>query len=158
MTEDEKTENLEQLIKFLNTCISASNTIELKDSALAASLRDYKIKDASSAISFIMNNINIIGMCRKQKLGYRENDTAPFVYEYVFNIKDQPESMGCLAFHKNPKNKTRIRIMIKSLHKDYQNVKPYKESKDIEIEWLNKEQIDRLPICKGETKNEVSNL
>ena len=158
MTEAEKTENLDRLIKFLNTCISASNTIELKDSEIEYSLRDYKIKDTSSAISFIMNKINIIGMCKKKQLGYGKKKNAPFVYEYVFNLKDQPESMGCLAFHKNPKNKTKIRILIKSLHKDYQNVIPYAKNKDIEIEWLNKEQIDKLPICKGETKNEVSNM
>ena len=34
MTEEEKEENIQQLIAFLNSCISASKTIELKDSAI----------------------------------------------------------------------------------------------------------------------------
>lgn len=158
MTEEDIKENLEELIRFLNTCISASYAIELKDSAIEASLRDYKIKDTASAISFIMNNILLIGMCKKKQLGYGKNINAPFVYEYVFNLKTQRDSLGCLAFHKNPRNKTKIRIMIKSLHKDYQNLIPYNENKDIEVEWFNREQIDKLPICKGEFENEVSNM
>ena len=156
MTEDEKNEILSKLISFLNTCISASNTIELKDSAIDASFRDYMIKDTASAISFILNKINLLGMCKKQQFGYGKVKDAPFVYEYVFNLKAQPDSMGCLAFHKNPRNKAKIRILIKSLHKDYQNVIPYMNNKEIEIEWFTKEQINKLPACKGEFENEMS--
>lgn len=142
----------------MNACISASNSIELKDSAIDASFRDYKIKDTASAISFIKNKIKLIGMCEKEQLGHGKIPNAPYVYEYVFQLKDMPDSMGCLAFHKNPKNKTKIRILIKSLHKDYQNVIPYKKNKNIRIEWFTSEQIDKLPMCKGESENEVSNM
>lgn len=156
MTEIEQNEILDKLISFLNSCISAAKTIELKDSEIAESFRDYKIDDTASAISFILNKINLIGMCPKNQFGYGKIKNAPFVYEYVFNLKDQPDSMGCLAFHKNPRNKTKIRILIKSLHKDYQNVIPYMKNKNIEIEWFTREQIEKLPICKGEPENEMS--
>ena len=158
MTEEEKKEIFDKLISFLNTCISASNSIELKDSAIDASFRDYKIKDTASAISFIMSKICLIGMCKKEQFGHGKIPNAPYVYEYVFQLKDEPDSIGCLAFHKNPRNKTKIRILIKSLHKDYQNVIPYKTNKNIEIEWFTNTQIDKLPICKGESENEMSNM
>ena len=156
MTEEDKNEILDRLVGFLNSCISASNTIELKDSAIDASFRDYKIRDSASAISFIMNKINLIGMCEKLQFGYGKVKDAPFVYEYVFNLKSQPDSMGCLAFHKNPRNKTKIRVLIKSLHKDYQNIIPCMDNKEIEIEWFTEEQINKLPACKGGDENEMS--
>lgn len=156
MTEEEKKENLSKLISFLNTCISAVNTIELQDFAIKESLRDYNIKDATSAISFIKNKIKFIGMCKKQQFGYGNIKNAPYIYEYIFQLNDLPYSLGCLAFYKNPRNKTKIRIFIKSLHKDYQNIIPYTENKNIEIEWFTSEQIEKLPICKGESGNEMS--
>jgi len=147
LTEEERNEIFNSLISFLHSCNSASKTIELKDYAIEAAFRDYKIKDTASAISFIVNKIVLIGMFKKQKLGYGNNPKSPFVYEYVFKLKEQPDSIGCLAFYKNPRNNNKIRIIIKSLHKDYQNVIPYLENKDIRIEWFTGEQIEKLSIC-----------
>lgn len=155
MTEEEKEENIQQLIAFLNSCISASKTIELKDSAIERSFRDYKIMDTNSAISFIKDSINIIGMCKKQQLGYGKIKDAPYAYEYVFQLKNEPNNLGCLSFHKNPKKQNKIKFQIKSLHKDYQDVIPNQKNEKIDIVWLNQNQIDELPICKGD-KNEVS--
>lgn len=154
----EQEESFSKLISFLNSCVSAPQTIELKDSAIADSFRDYHIMDAASAVSFIKNTICIIGMCEKQQLSYGKVKDAPFVYEYVFRLKNDSDSLGCLAFHENPRHRTRIRLMIKSLHKDYQGIIPFKPNKIMQIKWLTQEDINKLPICKGGGKNEVSNL
>lgn len=158
MTQEEEIENLSQLVKFLNSCLSAQQTIELKDSSISESFRDYQIRDTSTAISFIKNKINIIGMCKKKPLAYVQNADVPFVYEYIFVLKNDINNIGCLAFHKNPRKNGKIKLLIKSLHKDYQNVIPYQQNKILDICWLTYNQINSLPICKGENANELSNL
>ncbi len=158
LTEQEQEENFSKLISFLNSCISAPQTIDLKDSAIVDSFSDYHIVDAASAVSFIKNKICIIGMCKKQQLSYGKVKGAPFVYEYIFILKNDSDSLGCLAFHENPRQRTRIRLMIKSLHKDYQGIIPFKPNKVLQIKWLTLEEINKLPICKGGVKYEVSNL
>lgn len=158
MTSEEQAESLCELKRFLNTCISASDKVELKDSSISDSFKDYQVRDTGTAISFILNKIIIVGMVAKQKLGYSTKVSVPFVFGYIFTLKDDKKHVGYLAFHNNPRKKTKITLQIKSLHKDYQNVVLFEKHKELDITWLSQDIVNELPACKGELTNEVSSL
>ena len=136
LSQEELKESIDALNKFLNTCKSSSQSIELRSLATEMSYKDYKIDNTSKAINYILSNIKIIGICGIKKLGYK--DTTPNVYEYVFNYQDSGGNLGCLAFYKNPNSKDKIKWYIKSLHKDYQNIR---ESTTIPVHWLNEQEV-----------------
>lgn len=140
LTEEQK-ECFEIIMKFLRTCKSNMKSIELRDFAIPRSLADYNIDDSTKAISFILNEISIIGICKKQQFGYGKNPDAPFIYEYIFEYKDKNGNLGCLAFYKNPDTKKKIKWYIKTLHKDDMSRKPYITT---DIFWLPVEQKQLL--------------
>lgn len=118
----EQAECFEILKKFLQTCKSNAKSIELRDMAKICSINDYGIDTAANAAAFILNNISVIGICKKEQFGYgKKNPHAPFIYEYIFKYNDEDDNLGCLAFYKNPDTHAKIKWYIKTLHKDYMN-------------------------------------
>ena len=155
----EQNDSFEILKKFLNSCRSAKGTIELKPMAVERATNDYKVFSSSLAVSFILEEVTPVGICKIEKFGYK-NPNASNIYEYLFLYEDCNNQLGCLAFHKNPNEREKIKWKIKSLHKDdlgrHLGV-------DKDVYWLDSENIKQLGYETNiffleESKNEVSSL
>lgn len=137
----EQAECFSTIKKFLSTCRSSDSSIDLRDLAIPDSSTSYNVTDSRKAVSFIINNISIRGICKKEQFGYGRNPNAPYIYGYIFHYVDHNGELGYLAFYKNPIQKQKIKWYIKSLHKDRLD-RIENESK--EVYWLNEEEIKEL--------------
>lgn len=113
-----KKENPESVKKsFLNSCRSASKSVDFWPAALSDALADYHLDSRGKIFSFILEEIEFMETCRIENLGYKEG--MPCVYGYIFRVKVKNNNIpGYLAFFKNPKQKDKIKWIVKSLHKD----------------------------------------